>query len=204
MPVNVNELVAQGGGFEPQRQNNFRLLLRKPFAGDALSGSEFWLALRSMPIPAESNARKTLRWFNESRFYAGSVEDFSSIQLRIRDFLDVDIVKRLYDWRRTVWDPNTSSIGLARNYKGTGILYLLPPGNDAENPAIDHGGNPGANSRAMFLQGVWPMSLDYGEVSLDNDGDEIEVTFELSIDRAYPGSADGTADTEAMNAVFPA
>ena len=188
MPIIGNEILLKAGGYEPQRTNNW-ILSFTGLSSLGLDNDEFYLSLKSFPFPEEANAKKAVRWFNESRFYAGSVEDFENQNLVIRDYIDKNTLKNIYDWRRLVWNPTNLTVGFARNYKANGLLYLC------RSNMIDVPGT----KRTMFLQGCWPRRVSASELDMDSDGDQVLVTIEIVIDRAYPSSdAGGDSNTEAM------
>lgn len=197
MPLTIlNAQVAGSGpgssaGFEPQRKNNWIVAFSVP--GLNLATEDIFLALKSFPFPIEKTTRKTIRWFNESRHYAGSVADFGEQSLVVRDYIDRDTALLLYSWRRLVWNPLTGNVGLAKNYKGSGMLYLAPPGNSN----LDLTGDDLTSdevSRKMFLQGCFPTEFDMGDFDMDNEGDQVEIKVAISIDRAYAAGADGQGD----------
>lgn len=198
MPINVDRLTQAHGGWEPQRQNNWILTFRVGALG--LDSSQFYIALKSFPYPKEANEVKRIRWFNESRAYAGSVSDFGPLTLQVRDYLDQNVAQRLVAWRRLVWNPNSGNIGLARNYKASGALYLAPPGNGPMNYSAGAGLNGGgASNRVIYLQGAWPSTFDMGALDMDNTGDQVLISCDISIDRAFPGDASGLASITGLN-----
>lgn len=186
MPIEGNQLLAAGGSWEPQRQNNWLV----QFSGGnaiGLQRPEFYLALKSFPYPAESNAVKSISWWNEKRKFAGSLGDFADLSLQLVDYLDKTTAQIMIEWRRLVWQPGNASLGQARNYKLNGVLYLAPV-----NVATI--GDASQFSRKIFLQGVWPSHFNMGLLSMDNDGDPVTIDCTLTYDRAYPGSPDGKDD----------
>jgi hypothetical protein len=187
MPTLGNRLLKSQGDFEPQRINNWVLAFRGlDLIG--LAQDEFFLTLKSFPFPQEGNAKKVIRWWNESRFYAGSVEDFGSQSLVVRDYIDAQTAQLLTTWRRKVWNPTNLTVGLARDYKVDGMLYLARPN------VVELGGDGMQNARSIYLQGCWPVNFTMGEFDMDNDGDNVMITVEISIDRAYAGDEGGDRD----------
>jgi hypothetical protein len=186
MPIEGNSILIAQGGFEPQRTNNWIVQIN---GGDniGLASSDFYLSLKSFPFPVEQNPVKRIRWYNESRTYAGSLGDFADLSMQIHDYLDRNTAEIIYEWRRKIWNPANLTIGLARNYKLTGMLYLAPPNAISLNDII-------AKARTWYLQGIWPISLDMGTFDMDGDGENVMINCSLAVDRAYPGGADGTSD----------
>jgi len=176
-----NSLLHQGGGFEPQRKSNFALVISGLDETDKLV-----LVTKSVKIPGLQMAQGSVKHFNETMRYAGSVSPFASGSISFRDFIDVDTIKILSKWYKQVICLRTGAIGWARDYKKQADLYLLPPG----MPASQCAGEVFAQSfqgRAWKLQGVWPMNLEYDELDHDDEGTSpAGITLEISVDRAYP------------------
>lgn len=185
MPIEGNTLLLAQGGYEPQRKNNFLVQLNGGAIG--LASAEIYLALQGFPFPVETNHPKRIRWFNESRTYAGSLADFNDLNMTVHDYLDRKTAQLLYEWRRLIWNPQNLSIGLARNYKMSGTLYLSPPNAVSINDVI-------AKSRMWYLQGVWPTNLDMGSFDMESDGENVMISCTLACDRAYPADSDGNSD----------
>jgi hypothetical protein len=186
MPIEGNQILIAQGGFEPQRTNNWLVQINGATL-PGLSSSDFYLSLKTFPFPVESNPVQRIRWYNESRTYAGSLADFGDLNMQVHDYLDRTTAYILYQWRRLIWNPQNLTIGLAAGYKMTGMLYLGPP-NAVSVPDII------AHSRTWFLQGIWPTNVDFGAFDMDGMGDNVLVSCTLAVDRAYPGDADGTSD----------
>ena len=186
MPFEGNSILIAQGGFEPQRTNNWLVQIN---GGEniGLASADFYLSLKSFPFPVEQNPVKRIRWFNESRTYAGSLGDFADLSMQIHDYLDRQTAEILYQWRRKIWNPQNLTIGLARNYKLSGMLYLAPPNAISINDII-------AKSRTWYVQGIWPISLDMGTFDMDGDGENVMINCTMAVDRAYPGASDGHSD----------
>ena len=186
MPVEGNSILQAQGGFEPQRRCNW--LVQINGSGNlGLANSDFYLALKAFPFPVETNDAKYIRWFNESRTYAGSLSNFAPLAMSVHDYLDRATAQILYNWRRQVWNPGNLTIGLARNYKLSGMLYLSPPNAISLDDII-------AKSRKWYLQGIWPISLNMGQFDMDDEGTNVEIECSLAVDRAYPGDSDGVSN----------
>jgi hypothetical protein len=186
MPIEGNTILAAQGGFEPQRTNNWLVQINGSTL-PGLSASDFYLALKTFPFPVESNPVQRIRWYNESRTYAGSLADFGDLNMQVHDYLDRATAQILYNWRRLIWNPGNLTIGLAAGYKMTGMLYLGPPNAVSVADIM-------AYSRTWYLQGIWPTNLDMGAFDMDGMGENVLISCTLAVDRAYPGQADGTSD----------
>lgn len=192
MPSIGNALIAEKGGFEPQRKNNW--LLHITMMDTLMNGGveSFYLSLKSFPWPEEASTVKSIRWWNETRKYAGAVEDFGSQTLVIRDYLDQDVAFALAKWRHMVWDPASMSMGLAHYYKSHGTVELHRPDFNGFGP------DNGELSRLIYIQGIWPSKFKMDDLDMDSDGEQVLVNIEFAIDRAYPGFHDGIPDDSSL------
>src|ERR1700741_229809 len=181
MPIDGDNILHAPGGFEPQRTNNWLVQIT---GGNmvGLSSPDFYLALKSFPFPVEQNPVKRIRWYNESRTYAGSLADFADLSMQVHDYLDKPTAMILYQWRRLIWNPTNLTIGITANYKLNGTLFLAPP--NAINLAEIQ-----SKARTWYLQGVWPISIDMGTFDMDGDGENVMINCLLAIDRAFPADA---------------
>jgi hypothetical protein len=186
MPIEGNQILLAQGGFEPQRTNNWLVQINGSTL-PGLSAADFYLSLKTFPFPVESNPVQRIRWYNESRTYAGSLADFGDLNMQVHDYLDRQTAQILYNWRRLIWNPANLTIGLAAHYKMTGMLYLAPP--NAASVAEIMG-----TARTWYLQGIWPSNLDMGSFDMDGMGDNVLISCTLAVDRAYPGDSDGSSD----------
>jgi hypothetical protein len=186
--VDAQHIAPQGGGFEPQRKNNWAIEF---IIGNGQSEQVMTLSLKGSLFPKESNVKKSIKYFNETRHYAGSVTPFEALSVKYHDYVDRQILSALYEWRRMVWDPSTGAIGLASEYKKPGRLYFYPPN------VVD--GGSGA-ARTWRLIGCWPVSVTTDDLDMESDGDNIEITLEVSIDRALPEFSAGSAINQGLTA----
>jgi len=161
--VSADHIAAQNGAFEPQRKNNFTLILEM--------GGDVELIQRSLdefPIPKETNSPIDVNFGNEVRKVAGRAT-FEDLSLVLKDFVDQQVVEQMIQWRRQVYDPNTGVIGLARDYKKQGEVIMFGPN--------------GETQRTWKLYGVWPSKLDPGGGNMNaNENNKITVT--ITIDKA--------------------
>jgi hypothetical protein len=175
-----HSLMAQAGSYTPQVKANFALVIAGLGQTERLV-----LSLKSAKIPPVQLSKKGIKYFNQTVFFAGSLEPQSNVALSFHDYLDNDILGVLSDWKRTVFNPATGGINFVGNYKKTAELMLLPPGAPVVN------GFPGAvglepyNDRVWDLQGVWPTVLDYDDLDHDSD-DNSMIRLEMSVDIAVP------------------
>jgi hypothetical protein len=187
MPLEGDYLLSAKGGFEPQRTNNWLVQINGGPPG--MQSDDILLSLKSFPFPVEQNPVKRIRWYNESRTYAGSLGDFADLSMQIHDYIDKATAYSIYLWRRKIWNPHNLTIGLAQMYKCSGVLFLAPPNAMSISDVI-------AKSRTWYLQGIWPISLDMGTFDMDGDGENVMLNCTLAVDRAYPGDSDGNSIPE--------
>jgi len=184
MPIiqNASMFVTPGSvNLEPQRQNNFILDLN--ISGLGLGGESadiLSLALLTFPFPEEGNEVKDIRHQNHVVHYAGSFSGIDATSLVYREFVDKRISDLWSRWRAKVGNYRTGGIGFAARYKTTGILYKLPPGNP-DDPAIKLS-RDNEYTQKFHLLGCFPATYKEGDYSADNDGDQVEITVNLSID----------------------
>lgn len=156
--VSADHIAPQGGGFEPQRKNNFTLVI--PYGGEILQQS-----LESFPIPTEENPALSISFGNEKRKVAAPAE-YAELQLVVKDFIDSPVMKQIMTWRRKVYDPNTGKIGYARDYKQQGEVIMFGP--------------DGNRARKWKLMGIWPSKVDPGGGNMSaNENNMISVTFQV-------------------------
>jgi hypothetical protein len=159
--VSADHIAAAAGGFEPQRQNNFTIVL--PVGGRVIQQS-----LESFPMPKEENEVIAIKFGNETRKVAGPAS-YSELTLVVKDFVDQDTAKALLEWRRSVYNPATGQIFYASSYKKTAQVFLLGP--------------EGSRIRGWQLSGVWPSKIDLGEGKMDSPSNNM-ITVTLQVDKA--------------------
>ena len=173
-------LAAQGGGFQPQRKDNFAVVV------SGVEGVEnLTLATAGVEVPGLSIAQGKIKHFNETVFYAASRSPTQGGKITYNDFVDVDTLKILAKWFKTVFCPENGAIGWAKDYKKSGSIYLLPPGISSQDcpGSVDLS----ASRRTFKLKGVWPMELNYDSLSMGDDGTSpAQISLTLSIDQCIP------------------
>jgi len=163
LALNANHIAATaGGGFEPQRKNNFMVILTPP-GGD---GEVIELSLMSFPLHKETTGVIKIPYLNEERKVAGKTE-YAAKELKVRDYVNESIAKTLLDWRRKVFDPANGKVGLASSYKVDAKVVLFAP--------------DGTLTRTWDLHGVWPSAFDMGGGDMST-ADPVEITCTLEVD----------------------
>ena len=150
--------------YEVQRTNHFRVHF------DMDGSSDIELAVDSVSLPSITTDPIDLSYGNSKVRVAGSTT-FDDMNLVVKDFIEADVEKLLWDWRLLVYNPETDHVGWASKYKKDGRIYQYGP--------------DGTCVRQWKIVGAWPQSLDLGELNYDS-GDKKSITMNISIDRAYP------------------
>jgi hypothetical protein len=170
MPIlNAQHLAPAGGFFEPQRQYNWSLEIALDDAGDQVLITQ---GLESFTGPDLDVGEIELNYGNEVRYVAAKAR-FAEGALVVRDYVDIGVANALIKWSRLVYNPDTGSIGLARDYKKMADLVLGAPNNTIV--------------RAWKLIGIWPRRLKHGDLNMNNQ-DQVRIECVLRYDRAVPAS----------------
>jgi len=167
--LSAQHLAPSQGFFEPQRNYNWSLEVALDDAGDQILIMQ---GLESFTAPEESNDEITLEYGNEKRYVAGKAT-FQAATLVLKDFVDMGVAQAVIRWRRQVYNAETGSVGLARNYKKNADLTLMAPDQ--------------SSVRIWKLHGIWPVSAKFGDLSMSG-GDKVLINVGLRYDRAVPGS----------------
>lgn len=152
--------------YEVQRTNWFYVSIELGI--DGFDSNDITLAVESVSLPAISNDPIELAYGNSKVKVAGQAT-FDDISLTVKDFIEADIEMALMKWRKQVYDPETDKMGWASQYKKDGTITQYGP--------------DGSCLRKWKLQGIWPTTLDLGEMNYDG-GDKKTITMTLSVDKA--------------------
>lgn len=158
--------------YEVQRQNNFRFIidLSEISNGTSLSsGDIIELACDTASLPNVQNEATELNYGNSTVKVAGmtSVDD---VTVAVKDFIEPDVEQILWNWRLKVYNPQTGKIGWATNYKKSATIVQYGPNGEC--------------LRKWHLDGVWPTSLDLGDMDYSS-ADKKQISMTLSVDNAY-------------------
>lgn len=178
--LSARAIGAQGGAFEPQRQNNWVIEITIP---GILPGTSIPIA--SVPRDAvtlalqrgfnPSSVQEDVRvdWMNEAIFFAGKhVPDPGTVE--VLDWVDISTADVLWSWRLQAYDPNTGDVGLARNYKTKASIINFAP--------------DGSFQRAWKLEGVWPFAINYGGLDMTSSA-PVLIAMQIRYDRYFRASA---------------
>jgi hypothetical protein len=178
--LRVTRCCTKKGEYEPQRKSNFALVLL-----DVSNTDQLTLAIKDVDLPPTAFVQKGIKMFNETMHYAGSVQPFTDLTVNFHDYIDKPILTAITAWAQSVWNPNTGAINWARNYKKSGVLYMLPPGLSGTVPgAVETTG--ATADRQWRLEGIWIKSFKPDQFDNENDGDNTLINVVFSVDRAYP------------------
>lgn len=202
----ADHLASQNTGFEPQRMHNWSVIFQLPEAvvgGGASALETIQLSLVSGFLPTTDNEVVQLQYGNEQVFIAGRAR-VDEGRIVCRDFIDMPTAEILMRWRRTVYNPATGGINLARNYKTQASIVLEGPHvDDLTSPAAQGDTNelepiaPNYNvdttyARIWKLQGCWPVSVNPAAQGLSMEtGATVLMDLTLRYDKAIPSFAYG-------------
>jgi hypothetical protein len=172
--VLANQLANVIGGFEPQRQNNWGLVVMGLPNEDILS-----LSLVTGFLPRRAMEEVPISYGNEVVYVSGK-PGWDQGVVTVRDFIDRPTAKVVYDWSLQVYDPRDGHIGLARDYKKEAEVVLFAP-NTREFAGV---ANP-IGQRVWTLHGVWPSSVNFAQNGLDQtSADIVRIELVLRYDKA--------------------
>lgn len=147
-------------GWELQRTNNFEISI----AGVGEQERLLTLSVVSGSLPSESNNPIQVQYGNTNIKIAGTYE-IQAGTLVVRDIIQKDVEQLIEEWRSTVFNKETDAVGFAADYKKQARVTQFAP--------------DGTYERVWKIEGVWPSSVQYGEVSQDNNSVKtISITLE--------------------------
>lgn len=167
--LSANHLAPSKGFFEPQRSYNWSLEIALDNAGDQILIMQ---GLEAFSAPNESSEEIPLHYGNETRWVSGKAS-FAAPELTLKDFVDQGVANAVIKWRREVYNAETGSVGLARNYKKSADLTLMAPDQ--------------SSVRIWKLKGIWPTAVHYGDLNMTSSSNVL-IRVSLRYDRAIPGS----------------
>lgn len=163
---------ANNSNFEVQRTNHFEVVLNlADILGDGATIAEhIRLSVISISAPKVSSEAIELKHGNDTVKVAAAPK-YEELTLNIHDTLGLDQLQAVQTWYNRVFDWNTKLMGMVKDYKTSGVLYMYSP--------------DGSIVRSWILEGVWPSSFGSdSEFSYENsDGQKISIT--LSVDRYH-------------------
>ena len=157
--------------YEVQRQNHFEISINLDSLnlGSANVSEHVRLCCTSASIPTISIDPIGLKHGNETINVAGAPK-FASSTIKVYDTIGSNMANMLQQWFWKIFNPDTHLMGLVSSYKTDADLYLYSP--DA------------SVIRQWRLLGVFPTSLNFGDMSSDGGGGVMQISMELSVDRS--------------------
>lgn len=151
-------------GWEIQRTNNFEISI----VGVGESERLLTLSVVGGSLPSESNEPIAVDYGNTTIHVAGKYS-IQAGSLTVRDFIQKDVEQLIEEWRSTVYNKETDAVGFAADYKKQATITQFAP--------------DGTHERIWKVDGVWPSSVNYGNVDQSSNGlKQIDIT--LSYDKA--------------------
>lgn len=220
MPIiytRADHLAQQNDAFEPQRTHNWAIHMDLSGINDVSGGAAdqiINLSLMAGFLPKTNNENLTISYGNEEVYIAGKATSDPG-QIVCRDWVDQPTAAILLNWRRTVYNPLTGAINLARNYKCEAEIVLAAPNVDDPTGAPRQydqsnawmNGDKNNYIRVWRLQGCWPMQVNAAMQGLDMTRSEmVYISVDLRFDKAIPLFAYGIVPdtTTAVLPDFPA
>lgn len=127
------------------------------------------LLVNTCSLPEISTPAVELPFGNSTAKVGGKIE-YGDGSIAFMDAITIDVEKQLYDWHSQVVDPETGESGWVDEYKRDVLITQYGP--------------HGENERIWHLEGAFPSSISYGEMSGES-ADKKTITVTLSYDRAY-------------------
>ena len=158
--------------YEIQRQNHFEIsidLQRLALGPSNTYQEHIRLCCTKASIPNLSIQPVDLKHGNETIHVAGA-PSFERSSVSVYDTIGSDMANMLQLWFWRIFNPNTHLMGLVSSYKTDAQLYLYSP--DA------------SVIRCWDLIGVFPTSLNFGDMNADGNGQVQQITMDLSVDRS--------------------
>jgi len=167
--LGAKHIANPGGGFEPQRGHNFELLITVP-GGDA----EILLKSVETSLGISHNSEPlALPYMNETVYIAGRPM-YAPGAVVYRDMVNMGVYGMIENWYNRVYNPITSEIGYAVDYKSMATLLMT----DVK----------GVIQRTWDMIGIWPQDISQEPPSyMNSDIMRLNVTFQY--DKAIPNFA---------------
>ena len=150
--------------YQIQRKNHFSIQFNEDFVDKGLE-----LLVVSFPLPKETTDTFKANYWNDSVNLPGKTS-FETSQLVIRDAINYDTEKKFLAWRLRVYNPKTGKVGYAEDFKSNATVKEYSPSGDVV--------------REWYLEGCWPSSVEYGELTYEDAGEK-QLSVVIMYDKAY-------------------
>lgn len=147
--------------YEPKRKNRF--LFRFP---TELGFQEWWMSSAARPTIVQSDVE--IPFLNTSTFVVGRFT-WETIDVVLRDPIGPSASQAVMEWVRLASESVTGRQGYAAGYKKDVYIQMLDPA--------------GVVMENWLLQGTFPTSVNFGDLSMDDDA-LADITLTLRFDRA--------------------
>lgn len=145
--------------FEPQRSNNFELIINGLEGYTSPSGKKvnkeyITLSVASVNAPSVSVDTLDVSYGNSKAHYAG-VASFGDGSITFNDYVGIDVAGMLNAWFNKVFDLKTHAIGRKSTYAKTANLIEYTP--------------DGMVNKTWELHNFWIKSFELGEFSQEDN-----------------------------------
>jgi hypothetical protein len=175
--MSANHVAAAQGQFEMQRASNALLYIiglnsavQGAGQGTGIKDDVLTLSLATFALPKVTMTPVEVGYLNEKRKFVGR-PTFDDLQVVFNDFVDVGTAALLQKWWYLCYNPENGFIGLAAQYKKSGMIRLNGPN--------------GQFDREYELVGCFPSQFDMGEIDMLGE-DGVKITMTLSYDKYIP------------------
>lgn len=150
--------------YEIQFKNNYKVYIEGLPDFIELSTSSF-------TPPSWTVAEEEIAYGNQSVYVAGKAT-VEGGDIVFNDYIPLDVEGVLYEWFKTIYDPETGKRGRAAEYKKSAQVILYE-------------GDMESGVRKWKCEGIWITSFNTGDLSAE-DSTKRQVTLSLKYDNAYP------------------
>jgi len=150
--------------------SNYEVLRKSHFHVD-IQGIDSVLACQSVTLPKIEFDTVEVFYYND-RVKVASKPNPSDMSIELLDFVTPGIVDQIWAWSKQIYDPATSRMGLAAQYKRQARVYLYDPATQLV--------------RTWTCYGVWPKASPAPSDGYSYaEGQElVRIALDLSVDRA--------------------
>lgn len=157
--------------FEPQRSNNFELVIYdienlKTASGKKVTRENITLSVDSTAAPSVSVGVLKVSYGNSDANYAGKAE-FGDCTVSFNDYVGIDVAGMLNAWFNLVFDLKNHAIGKKSKYAKKAVLIEYTP--------------DGEINKIWQLHNFWPTSFELGEFS-QSDGNIRKISCKFVYD----------------------
>ena len=158
MPTDISSMRTK---YEVKRKNRFFLIFPLDVGGASLQAS-----VLGSNRPNWKVSEQTLEHLN-TKWYLSGKPDWDTWDCTFYDYVDDNTLKAMFTWYNLVYNPTTTLMSVPSVYKKDIIIQMLGP--ELEDDIVEQ----------YTLYGAWPMSIAGGDLSMDAQGDvmNIAVTF---------------------------